>query len=577
MQLPIFPLDNKYRLVRLLGEGAFGQVWLAEDVLIDSRQVAIKQLKNSSVGNTALLIEEMQHLSSLDHPHVVKFLHHFQDDENLYLVMENCAGGNLGAFAHGRPLDPAKVFEWGKTLTETLATVHQHGIVHHDIKPQNLLLTDDRRLKVADFGVANRNWGTRIYMAPELSLGEAVASDDVRIDVYALGVTLLELLLGKNPLRDIADNDLLQAKIRHDFIPHNLARWIQEILLKATHPTPELRFQSMKDFGEAIESRHVSYIIDGDRMKAQRIAAKARILLARKKWRTVEKYCQQALHIAPDCVAALIVAGRLELMLKRTARAKAYFFDAVRINPRAAVQKELGWIALEEGNYAQAISMLTDHLQREAADFEACNLLSQCFFLTERYELGEQLAATVIAQGTANNCFENNRFIFRLLGDNGSWKFLENLDKSSITNPFTQFNLEVATETPRSWSKGGSPALKSKLVFQDYRFGVIEKQRKAQSMFFDCGDDYVYTLQNPLITLGNFECNNIPFNQTGISRRHAVIVNFPNDVWIYDLGSVAGISVDGEPVHGKAFLDGVHTVDIGSRKIRIATKESLLI
>ena len=114
MQLPIFPLDNKYRLVRLLGEGGFGQVWLAEDVLIGHR-VAIKQLKSSSVGNTSL-IEEMQHLSSLDHPHVVKFLYHFQDDENLYLVMENCAGGNLATFAHGRPLDPAKVFEWGKTL-----------------------------------------------------------------------------------------------------------------------------------------------------------------------------------------------------------------------------------------------------------------------------------------------------------------------------------------------------------------------------------------------------------------------------------------------------------------------------
>lgn len=56
-----------------------------------------------------------------------------------------------------------------------------------------------------------------------------------------------------------------------------------------------------------------------------------------------------------------------------------------------------------------------------------------------------------------------------------------------------------------------------------------------------------------------------------------MIVNFPDDVWIYDLGSVAGVSVDGEPVRGKAFLDGVHTVDIGSRKIRIATKESLLI
>jgi serine/threonine protein kinase len=218
VQLPLLPLDNKYQLVRQLGEGGFGRVWLAEDVLIAGRHVAVKQLKSDAIGNTSLLIEEMHHLSSLDHPHGVKFLHHFQDDENLYLVMEHCAGGSVDAFTRRRPLDQAKVFAWGKTLTDTLAAVHRHGVVHHDIKPQNLLLTDDGRLKVADFGVANRNWGTRAYMAPELSLGEA-SSDDVRIDIYALGITLLELLLGNNPLREIADGDLLRAKIKHDFVP----------------------------------------------------------------------------------------------------------------------------------------------------------------------------------------------------------------------------------------------------------------------------------------------------------------------------------------------------------------------
>jgi tetratricopeptide (TPR) repeat protein len=520
MQIPIFPLDNKYHLVRLLGEGGFGQVWLADDVLIDGRQVAIKQLKTSSVGSTSLLIEEMQHLSSLDHPHVVKFLHHFQDDENLYLVMENCAGGNLGAFAHGRPLDPAKVFEWGKILTKTLATVHQHGIVHHDIKPQNLLLTDDGRLKVADFGVANRNWGTRAYMAPELTLGEA-SSDDVRIDIYALGITLLELLLGKNPLREIADGDLLRAKIKHDFVPPHLDRWIQEILLKATHPTPEQRFQSMADFGEAITSRHVPYVINGDRIKAHSLAEKAGALLARKKWISAKNHADQALRVAPDCVAALIVAGRVELMLKRTAHAKKYFLEAVRISPRVALQKELGWIALEEGNLAQAISMLTDYLQREAADFEAYNLLMHCFYQTDRYEIGERLAATVIKHRVGNDCFENNRFLFRLLMKD-SRQFLDNYDKSSLTNSFTRLNYETATENQKSWSLGGKPPLKSKLLFQDFRFGAIDKHKKPHTMYFDCGDGYDYSFQTPLITLGRFATNAISLNQSGISRRHAV-------------------------------------------------------
>ena len=110
MQLPLIPLDNKYQLVRQLGEGGFGCVWLAEDVLIPGRHVAVKQLKNDAIGDASLLIEEMHHLSSFDHPHVVKFLHHFQDDENLYLVMEYCAGGNLDALARGRALAPTKVF-----------------------------------------------------------------------------------------------------------------------------------------------------------------------------------------------------------------------------------------------------------------------------------------------------------------------------------------------------------------------------------------------------------------------------------------------------------------------------------
>lgn len=575
MQIPLLPIDNKYQLLHQLGVGGFGRVWLAEDVLIAGRLVAIKQLKNDAIGNASLLIEEMHHLSSIDHPHVVKFLHHIQDDENLYLVMEYCAGGSVDAHIRQRQLDPAKVFAWGRTLTDTLAAIHQHGIVHHDIKPLNLLLTDDGRLKVADFGIANRNWGTRAYTAPELALGEA-SSDDVRIDIYALGITLLELLLGKNPLHQIADGDLLRAKIKHDFVPKQLDGWIQEILLKATHPTPELRFQSMVDFGEAIESRHVPYVIDGKRIKAHSLAEKAGVLLARKKWTSAKKYVDQALHFAPDCIAALVVAGRLDLMLKRTAYAKAYFSEAVKISPRVGLQKELGWIALEEGNLAQAISLLTDHLQRNAADFEACNLLMQCFYQTDRYELGERLAATVIEQGVGNNCFENNQFLCRLLMK-GSREFLNNYDKSTLANPFTRLNYETATESPKCWSRNGQLSMKSKLLFQDFRFGAIEKHKKPQTMFFDCNDGYDYSFQTPLITLGRFAANNIPFDQTGISRRHSVIVNHPDDVWIYDLGSVVGTSVDGELICGKTFLDGVHTVDIGTRRIRVATDKGLLI
>ncbi|MBL8416288.1 MAG: hypothetical protein JNM42_17805 [Propionivibrio sp.] len=145
--------------------------------------------------------------------------------------------------------------------------------------------------------------------------------------------------------------------------------------------------------------------------------------------------------------------------------------------------------------------MLTDHLQREATDYEACNLLLQCFYLTERYELREQLAVTLMAQRTANDCFVNNRFLFRLLGADGR-KFLENIVDSERSNPLKRLNYEVATETPRRWGNNGGPTLKSKLMFQDCRFGSIEKRKKVQSIFLDCGDGDVYSLHTPLMTLG---------------------------------------------------------------------------
>lgn len=576
MQIPLFDLDGKYDLIRELGSGGFGRVWLANDRVIVGRKVAVKWI-HSGLSDAAVdtLIDEMTFLDRLDHPHIVKFLHHVKDRNDFFLIMEYCAGGSLATHAEGRPLDPVQVFAWGKTLADTLAVVHGHGIVHHDIKPNNILLTEDGRLKIADFGVANRNWGTRAYMAPELFLGEA-DSDDKRIDVYALGVTLLELLLGRNPLDDFVGKEMLQAKIRHDFIPDSLDRWIQEILLKATHPTPEARFQSMPDLAEAIQSRHVPYIFDGNRIKAHALAGKARLCLSRKKWATARKYLEQAIAVSPDCVGALIDAGRLELMVRRTELAKAYFAEAVRYSPRVTLQKELGWIALEEGNYPQAISMLTDHLQRESTDFESFNLLLQCFYETDRYELGAQLAQTIRAHGCSNDCFENNLFLCHLMLNGCDRNFLASHDRGKLTNSFQQLNFDVATESPQSWHREGPP-LKSKLLFQDYRFGTDEKRRKPQLLFFDLGDGYQFSQQTPLVTLGRLDANNIPFGQNGISRRHAVIINLPNDVWIYDLGSATGVKLDGQRVRGKAFLDGVHVLSIGTRNIKVATDEGLLI
>jgi len=127
----------------------------------------------------------------------------------------------------------------------------------------------------------------------------------------------------------------------------------------------------MQEFREAIEAKHVNYVFDRRRVQAHALAAEAERLLARKKAAAASTRITQALYAAPDCVSALIAAGRYNFFVNRIPKAKEYFSQAHSINPRANIQKELGWISLEDENYSQAISLLIDHLQRNAADYEA--------------------------------------------------------------------------------------------------------------------------------------------------------------------------------------------------------------
>jgi serine/threonine protein kinase len=273
-------LDGKYVIVAKLGNGGFGEVFLANDSALPDRQVAIKVLNAKSAGDHSNLIWEMQALSKFNHPGVVSFYHHFTEGNDIFLVMEFCKGGSLDdrIVRDGR-CEASEVFAWGPILCETLASVHERSIVHHDIKPQNILFTNRDDIKIGDFGIANRDMGTIIYMPPEMFLGERLAKTDPRVDVYSLGITLLESITGRNPFEDLQPDEQLPARISHDFIPQTLPRWVQEVLLKATHPTPELRFQTMRDFAEAIQSKRVPYVFDGNRIKAHALAEKAERLL----------------------------------------------------------------------------------------------------------------------------------------------------------------------------------------------------------------------------------------------------------------------------------------------------------
>lgn len=571
-------LDDKYRVVGRLGSGGFGEVFLADDEVIPGRQIALKALSGLPGGEHSALVHEMRSLSQFNHPGVVAFHHHFKHQSQLVLAMEYCPGGSLDdRLAGGNAVALNDVFRWGAVLCDTLAFVHGKGIVHHDIKPANILFAQDGTLKVGDFGVANLNTGTRLYLPPEMLLGEPVSRTDPRVDVYALGITLVEAATGANPFELLTPEDALRARVTHATVAPGLPRWAQEVLLRATHPTPELRFQNMAEFGQAIRARHVPYVLDSQRIKAHALAERAERLLEKKQWKQAQRLADQALHLSPGCTAALMAAGRCQLLIRRTAQAKQFFSRALDVSPRMHVQKELGWLHLEEGNFSVAISLLCDHIDRNAADFEAYNLLLKCFYLTGRFEAGEELAGQMMEHKTPSDCFRNNRFICRLLNDGYTDAALGKVDHTDVVNPFVAYNLAVAREAPTSWSADGKPALRDKLLIQDYRSGLVKEAHKQNTISIRLQDGSVRETSATVVALGSLVANDVVLGDRSVSRRHAVITNLPSEVWLHDLGSSQGTKLDGEKVDGRTFVDGVHRVNLGRATIEVGSRADLLV
>src|ERR1035438_9514123 len=286
-------LNGTYEVLRVLGAGGFGTVLLARDVLV-TRSVAIKVLRDPR-ADPGDLIHEMQFLASLNHPGVVTFHHHFQHEGKLHLVMEYCSGGSLRRRLEEGPLPQEQAIEWIRCLADTLGFVHAKGVVHHDIKPDNVLFGPDDSLKIGDFGIANQLGGTLFYLAPELHLGP-VSEKDQRVDVYALGLTLLELLLGSLPFDGLARHEILARKQIRDFVPLTLNAWLREVLFKAIQPNPELRFQNMAEFKEAIETHHVRYVVDANRVRAKALAMEAERLMGQHRLASANKPADRALR-----------------------------------------------------------------------------------------------------------------------------------------------------------------------------------------------------------------------------------------------------------------------------------------
>ncbi len=260
--------DGRYRIQRKLGAGGMADVYLAEDQEL-GRRVAIKIL-NGRHANDDQFIErfrrEAKNAAALNHPNIVSIYDRGNAEDTYYIAMEYLDGKTLKELIIGRGAAPANVaIEYARQILSALRFAHRHGIVHRDIKPHNVLVDGEGRVKVTDFGIARAGTsqmtetgsivGTAQYLSPEQARGGEV---DQRSDLYSLGVVLYELLTGKTPFEgdtpvEIAMKHLSNApkppsKLRPD-IPEEL----DMVVLRALAKNPDDRYQSADEMEADLE------------------------------------------------------------------------------------------------------------------------------------------------------------------------------------------------------------------------------------------------------------------------------------------------------------------------------------
>src|SRR6478735_2482704 len=251
---------GRYRLERKLGSGGMADVWLAEDQEL-GRKVAIKML-HERYANDVQFVErfrrEATHAAGLSHPNVVAIHDRGEAEGSYFIVMEYVEGRTLKELIVTRGMCPVPVaISYTRQVLAALRYAHRNGIVHRDIKPHNVLVDNEGRVKVADFGIARAGTsiGTAQYLSPEQARGAPV---DESSDLYSTGIVLYELLTGKVPFTgetpvEIAMKHLSQvppapSSIRSE-VPHDL----DLVVLRALAKEPADRYRSAKEMDRDLE------------------------------------------------------------------------------------------------------------------------------------------------------------------------------------------------------------------------------------------------------------------------------------------------------------------------------------
>ena len=247
---------GKYQIVSPLGSGGFGAVYLARDTWID-KDVAIKVPHKQNL-NFSELLREPRLLAALNHPNIVSITTAEKQDNVFFIVMEYVNGRTLDdIIASEGALGIDRALEYAFQIGHAVEHAHRQGVIHRDLRPPNILVSDSGVLKVADFGTSRfleiAAYGTTVigsppYMPPEQFEGKAVFASDL----YSLGVTMYQMLTGVLPYDTPAPNDLEKLRRGELVRPPRLQnpaipKAVNDVVMKAMAPDLSVRYQHAGD------------------------------------------------------------------------------------------------------------------------------------------------------------------------------------------------------------------------------------------------------------------------------------------------------------------------------------------
>ncbi len=252
---------GRYRILKVIGRGGMADVYLANDLILDNEEVAIKVLRTNYQTDQVALVRfqrEARAMAELNHPNIVSIRDIGEEDGQQFLAMEYVDGTDLKRYIKDRaPLSNQEAIRIMSEILSAMTLAHQKGIIHRDLKPQNVLLTRDGVAKVTDFGIAvafaetsltqtNSMLGSVHYLSPEQARGSKAT---VQSDVYAMGIMLYEMLTGHVPY----DGDsAVTIALQHFQKPlpslmaenHNVPQALENVVLKATAKRLDDRYKS---------------------------------------------------------------------------------------------------------------------------------------------------------------------------------------------------------------------------------------------------------------------------------------------------------------------------------------------